>query len=55
MIDCLKDIKARHPDLVHTMLGSPFGEIVSQFKERLTRFAEEVIPAFEHPGVRAGV
>ena len=34
------------------MLGFPFGATAAQFKAQLSRFAEEVIPAFQHPGVR---
>ena len=46
MIDYLKDIEARYPGLEHIMLGFPFGETAAQFKGQLTRFAQEVRPAF---------
>jgi hypothetical protein len=54
IIDYLKDIEARYPGLEHLMLGFPFGATTAQFKAQLTRFAEEVIPAFQHPDVRVG-
>jgi hypothetical protein len=46
MIDYLKDIEARYPGLEHIMLGFPFGATAAQFKGQLTRFAQEVMPAF---------
>jgi alkanesulfonate monooxygenase SsuD/methylene tetrahydromethanopterin reductase-like flavin-dependent oxidoreductase (luciferase family) len=54
MIDYLKDLEARYPGLEHLMLGFPFGATAVQFKEQLTRFAQQVIPAFQSSGVRAG-
>jgi alkanesulfonate monooxygenase SsuD/methylene tetrahydromethanopterin reductase-like flavin-dependent oxidoreductase (luciferase family) len=48
MIDYLKDIEARYPGLEHIMLGFPFGATVAQFKQQLTRFAQDVRPAFRH-------
>jgi len=54
LIDYLKDIEARYPGLEHLMLGFPFGATAAQFKAQLTRFAQEVRPAFQHPGVKAG-
>jgi hypothetical protein len=36
------------------MLGFPFGATAAQFKAQLTRFAQEVRPAFQHPDVRVG-
>jgi alkanesulfonate monooxygenase SsuD/methylene tetrahydromethanopterin reductase-like flavin-dependent oxidoreductase (luciferase family) len=53
MIDYLKGIEARYPGLEHIMLGFPFGETAAQFKQQLARFAREVMPAFQHAGVRA--
>jgi alkanesulfonate monooxygenase SsuD/methylene tetrahydromethanopterin reductase-like flavin-dependent oxidoreductase (luciferase family) len=53
LIDYLKNIEARYPGLEHLMLGFPFGATAPQFKAQLTRFAQEVIPAFQHPAVRA--
>jgi alkanesulfonate monooxygenase SsuD/methylene tetrahydromethanopterin reductase-like flavin-dependent oxidoreductase (luciferase family) len=53
MVDYLKDIEMRYPGLEHLMLGFPFGATAAQFKEQLTRFAQEVMPAFQPPGVRA--
>jgi hypothetical protein len=35
------------------MLGLPFGATAAQFKAQLTRFAQEVMPAFQRLGVRA--
>jgi hypothetical protein len=52
MITYLKGIETRYPGLEHLMLGFPFGETAAQFKEQLTRFAREVMPAFQHPAVR---
>jgi alkanesulfonate monooxygenase SsuD/methylene tetrahydromethanopterin reductase-like flavin-dependent oxidoreductase (luciferase family) len=54
MIDYLKDIEARYPGLEHLMLGFPFGATVAQFKVQLTRFAQDVIPAFRPAGVGLG-
>jgi alkanesulfonate monooxygenase SsuD/methylene tetrahydromethanopterin reductase-like flavin-dependent oxidoreductase (luciferase family) len=48
MIGYLKDIEARYPGLEHIMLGFPFGATAAQFKGQLTRFAQEVMPAFQH-------
>jgi alkanesulfonate monooxygenase SsuD/methylene tetrahydromethanopterin reductase-like flavin-dependent oxidoreductase (luciferase family) len=53
MVDYLKDIEMRYPGLEHLMLGFPFGATAAQFKEQLTCFAQEVMPAFQPPGVRA--
>jgi hypothetical protein len=36
------------------MLGFPFGATVAQFKVQLTRFAQDVIPAFRPAGVGLG-
>jgi alkanesulfonate monooxygenase SsuD/methylene tetrahydromethanopterin reductase-like flavin-dependent oxidoreductase (luciferase family) len=47
VIDYLKDIETRYPGLEHIMLGFPFGETAAQFKGQLTRFAQEVMPAFK--------
>jgi alkanesulfonate monooxygenase SsuD/methylene tetrahydromethanopterin reductase-like flavin-dependent oxidoreductase (luciferase family) len=46
--DYLKGIETRYPGLEHIMLGFPFGATVAQFKAQLTRFAQEVMPAFGH-------
>jgi alkanesulfonate monooxygenase SsuD/methylene tetrahydromethanopterin reductase-like flavin-dependent oxidoreductase (luciferase family) len=54
LIGYLKDIEARYPGLEHLMLGFPFGATAAQFKAQLTRFAQEVRPAFQHPDVRVG-
>jgi alkanesulfonate monooxygenase SsuD/methylene tetrahydromethanopterin reductase-like flavin-dependent oxidoreductase (luciferase family) len=54
IIDYLKDIEARYPRLEHLMLGFPCGATATQFKAQLTRFAQEVRPAFQHPDVRVG-
>ncbi len=48
MIGHLKDIEACYPGLEHIMLGFPFGATATQFKRQLTRFAQEVMPAFQH-------
>jgi hypothetical protein len=50
IIDYLKDIETRYPGLEHLMLGFPFGETAAQFKGQLTRFAQEVMPAFREVG-----
>jgi hypothetical protein len=42
------------PRLEHLMLGFPCGARATQFKTQLTRFAQEVRPAFLHPDVRVG-
>jgi alkanesulfonate monooxygenase SsuD/methylene tetrahydromethanopterin reductase-like flavin-dependent oxidoreductase (luciferase family) len=46
MVDYLKDIETRYPGLEHIMLGFPFGATAAQYKRQLTRFAQEVMPAF---------
>jgi hypothetical protein len=50
IIAYLKDIETRYPGLEHLMLGFPFGETAVQFKGQLTRFAQEVMPAFREAG-----
>ena len=49
----LKGIEEQYPGLEHVMIGFPMGETKAQFKEQLTRFAKEVIPAFKPQGVAA--
>jgi hypothetical protein len=50
IIAYLKDIEARYPGLEYLRLGFPFGETAAQFKGQLTRFAQEVMPAFREAG-----
>jgi hypothetical protein len=54
MIEYLKDIEARYPGLEHVLLGFPFGATTGQFKAQLTRFALEVMPELQPPGLRVG-
>ena len=42
----LKELEDKYPGLEHIMLGFPMGASVQQFKEQMTRFAKQVMPAF---------
>ena len=42
----LKEFEENYPGLEHIVLGFPMGASAAQFKEQLTRFAEEVFPSF---------
>ena len=45
-ISYLKEIEEKYPGVEQIMIGFPMGETKAQFKEQLTRFAKEVMPAF---------
>lgn len=45
-ITYLKEIEEKYPGIEQIMIGFPMGETKAQFKEQLTRFAKEVMPAF---------
>ena len=45
-ISYLKEIEEKYPGIEQIMIGFPMGETKAQFKEQLTRFAKEVMPAF---------
>jgi hypothetical protein len=42
----LKEIEAKYPGLEHILMAFPMGATKAQFREQLTRFAKEVMPAF---------
>lgn len=43
----LQEIEARYPGLEHIVIGFPMGATLQQFKDQLTCFAQEVMPAFK--------
>jgi hypothetical protein len=43
----LKAVEERYPGLEHVVVASAMGMPRSLFEEQLTRFAEEVMPAFK--------
>ena len=45
-ITYLKEIEEKYPGIEQIMIGFPMGETKAQFKEQLTRFAKDVMPAF---------
>lgn len=47
----LKELETRYPGLEHIVIGFPMGASTAQFKEQLTCFAQEVIPAFRETRV----
>jgi alkanesulfonate monooxygenase SsuD/methylene tetrahydromethanopterin reductase-like flavin-dependent oxidoreductase (luciferase family) len=47
----LREIEAKYPGLEQIMVAFPMGATVQQFKEQMTRFAKEVMPAFSAEGV----
>ena len=49
-ISYLKEIEEKYPGIEQIMIGFPMGETKAQFKEQLTRFAKEVMPAFRGEG-----
>ena len=49
----LKELEDKYPGLEHIMLGFPMGASVQQFKEQMTRFAKQVMPAFGPQRVKA--
>ena len=46
IIAYLKEVEEKYPGLEQIMLGFPMGSTSDQFKEQITRFAKEVMPAF---------
>jgi alkanesulfonate monooxygenase SsuD/methylene tetrahydromethanopterin reductase-like flavin-dependent oxidoreductase (luciferase family) len=52
-VDYLKEMEERYPGLEHILIAFPMGATKAQFKEQLTRFAQEVMPAFRRQTVRA--
>ena len=49
----LEEIEHRYPGLEQIMVAFPMGATVQQFREQMTRFAKEVMPAFGKQGVTA--
>lgn len=49
----LQELQDKYPGLEHILLGFPMGLSTSQFKDQLTCFAEEVMPAFKKTHVSA--
>ena len=49
----LKEIEQKYPGLEQIMVAFPMGATVQQFREQMTRFAKEVMPAFGKSGVTA--
>ena len=47
IVSYLRELEDRYPGLEHILLGSPMGATTPQFKELATRFAKEVMPAFQ--------
>ncbi len=45
-IDVLKEFEARYPGLEHVILHWPEGMSLAEYSDQLTRFADEVMPAF---------
>ena len=46
-IEVLKEYEARYPGLEHVILHWPEGMPLAEYSEQLTRFADEVMPAFQ--------
>lgn len=46
IIAYLKEIEEKYPGLEHVMIAFPMGATTAQFSEQVTRFAQEVMPAF---------
>jgi alkanesulfonate monooxygenase SsuD/methylene tetrahydromethanopterin reductase-like flavin-dependent oxidoreductase (luciferase family) len=42
----LKELEEKYPGLEHVLIAFPMGATKAQFREQLTRFAQEVMPAF---------
>ena len=42
----LKEIEVKYPGLEQMMVAFPMGATIQQFREKMTRFAREVMPAF---------
>jgi hypothetical protein len=49
----LQELQDKYPGLEHILLGFPMGLSTPQFKDQLTCFAEEVMPAFKKTRVSA--
>jgi alkanesulfonate monooxygenase SsuD/methylene tetrahydromethanopterin reductase-like flavin-dependent oxidoreductase (luciferase family) len=45
-IDYLKELEDKYPGLEQILIAFPMGSTKAQFREQLTRFAKEVMPAF---------
>ena len=52
-ISYLKEIEDKYPGLENVMIGFPMGATTDQFKEQMTRFAREIMPAFGVQQVKA--
>lgn len=48
----LKEIEEKYPGLEQVLIAFPMGASTAQFKEQVTRFAKEVMPAFRLAPVR---
>ena len=49
----IKEIEEKYPGVEQIMIGFPMGQTTAGFKEQMTRFAKEVIPAFRAEKVTA--
>ena len=49
----LKELEEKYPGLEQIMIAFPMGSTKAQFREQLTRFAKEVMPAFREQRVNA--
>jgi alkanesulfonate monooxygenase SsuD/methylene tetrahydromethanopterin reductase-like flavin-dependent oxidoreductase (luciferase family) len=49
----LKGIEARYPGLEQVLIAFPMGASAAEFREQVTRFAQEVMPAFRLEPVRS--
>ncbi len=49
----LQELQEKYPGLEHILIGFPMGLSNAQFKDQLTCFAEEVMPAFKTARVSA--
>jgi hypothetical protein len=52
-ITYLKELEDKYPGLEQILIAFPMGSTKAQFKEQLTRFAREVMPAFSPQPVQA--
>ena len=50
-VNYLKELEQKYPGLEQIMIAFPMGATQAQFKEQLTRFAQEVMPAFKGSAV----
>ena len=46
-VNYLKELEQKYPGLEQIMIAFPMGSTQAQFKDQLTRFAKEVMPAFK--------